>query len=649
MHGVSSPRSWIRCCLGGFGADDDDPSGWCLDECIERLAERSMPGLTFLFHPGGKIEDPLIARICGSDGEEWGPAAYSTSILWRESDALLLCSAYPEYPIAVHQTAEFRMCLEGRVYQSSETPWHAPLAAIAADILSGESHARMRAERRLTQLDGEFVVVFQDRRSDNVVVFGDCLGRLPVYVYQTDRVLIVSRNLSFIRRVTERIEIDRLAIAEHLLYGYPLGSRTLFKGVERLGPGSVIAIKHKSGRVELCKVSVPTVAAKSDMSEQELREVARQLSSAFKHACAVRVDLKGSTVVSLSGGLDSRCVAAAASSIDSIPLVAVTLSSGPGDREARLAAAVASVLRLNWRTLPIPRPTGADLLRLLRMKSGMNYLAMAFILPVFEFIQSEFGRGMTFFTGDGGDKLLPGHRPDSRITTARDLAQYIQTGQEVLPLPTVAAVTGVPIAEMLTALEERIASYPESAVDEKYTHFLVFERAFKWLFEGEDRNRHYFWSDTPFYARAPFAQAMSCPPRLKANYALYRLFMESLSPALLDVESTTCGPSLDFDRYPVKQLARGIRSWARQAAPSSIRRKLKSWRRQPVTGPVRACIREQLAGISPAAAYLSPPAVEAVLDRLDPTQAYTLFTVTSAVEYAASGRSILEKYRETVF
>jgi asparagine synthase (glutamine-hydrolysing) len=311
----------------------------------------------------------------------------------------------------------------------------------------------------------------------------------------------------------------------------------------------------------------------------------------------------------------------------------------------RLAAKVAAALQLNWKTVRFSPPSGLDLQRLLGMKSGMNYLGMAFILPFFDVLEAEYGRDLAFFTGDGGDKILPDHRPRSDVQSLDALVRYVLAKHEVLPLPTVASLTGVHALDIVASLEERLRSYPEEQFEDKHVHFVLFERAFKWLFEGEDRNRQFFWSVSPFYGREPFRLAMECPPRLKARYALYRSFMESLSPELIDVESTTCGPSLRLERHPVFRLGRTLRRWS----PVGLKRGWRQFTRPSVAAAVLDCIREQLAPSSPATKYVSPGHADAVLEELERTQAYMLLTLTSTIEHFTTGLSTLERYRDTYF
>jgi asparagine synthase (glutamine-hydrolysing) len=320
-------------------------------------------------------------------------------------------------------------------------------------------------------------------------------------------------------------------------------------------------------------------------------------------------------------------------------------AAGAGDPDVRLAAKVASALELNWRSIDVSRPTGTDLLRLLQMKGGMNHLGMAFILSFFDTLKREFGREMVFLTGDGGDKVLPDHRPKIQVHDLEGLMRYVLAKHEILPLQTVARLTGVSALDIMGALEDRLRSYPEEQLGDKHVHFVLFERAFKWLFEGEDRNRQFFWSVAPFYAREAFVLAMKCPARSKIHYSLYRCFMESLNPDLVDIESTTRGSTLRRRMPSISGLGQRLRL----LAPGVIKRRWRRLTRPRVPPNVLDCIRAQAGAGSSVSAYLSVPDLNETMERLEPTQASMLLTLTSTLEYFTTGRSTLERYPDSYF
>jgi hypothetical protein len=198
--------------------------------------------------------------------------------------------------------------------------------------------------------------------------------------------------------------------------------------------------------------------------------------------------------------------------------------------------------------------------------------------------------------------------------------------------------------DILSALEARVASYPEDDLGQKYVHFLLFEREFKFVFEGLDRNRSFFWSTSPFYEREFLYRAARVPAQFKTSFRLYRYFMEALNPELVDVENTSSGPGLRLERYPISRLARELR----RLTPAAVRR---AWRERKMRAPtpVIECLREQVMTQAAVAEYLSPTYVNTIVAQLDGLQSHILLTLTSTIEYFVGGRSTLDRFRGTDF
>jgi hypothetical protein len=81
-------------------------------------------------------------------------------------------------------------------------------------------------------------------------------------------------------------------------------------------------------------------------------------------------------------------------------------------------------------------------------------------------------------------------------------------------------------------LENHLMLYPEKTMEGKFAHFRIFERGFKWLYVGEDRNRLFMWSTTPFYDLSFFGASMEESQCGKDYYRLYKEFLLVLNPAL---------------------------------------------------------------------------------------------------------------------
>ena len=220
---------------------------------------------------------------------------------------------------------------------------------------------------------------------------------------------------------------------------------------------------------------------------------ANDLVSLFSDACKNRADSGNKNIISLSGGFDSRSVAACFH-INKIPFSAVTFVEPNKNHssDAEIAKQLAYVFDFDLKTYHLTPPQGKDLLTLIRIKNGLNFLRMSFILSFFDKIKEIHGSTINYFTGDGGDKLLPDIRPPKKLKDLEDLVSYIISRNSIFSIRDVAAVTKIPETEIIDELRHHVSSYPENEVNQKYVHFLIYERAFKWLFEGEDRNRFYF-------------------------------------------------------------------------------------------------------------------------------------------------------------
>jgi asparagine synthase (glutamine-hydrolysing) len=264
-----------------------------------------------------------------------------------------------------------------------------------------------------------------------------------------------------------------------------------------------------------------------------LRVNAEELAALFSEACQARAG-SSANVLSLSGGLDSRAVAAALA-MRGTPFHLASLDDGREHtrRDVRVGHQIAETLGMPYDVFQTPRPTGRGLSRLLRMTAGLNSAAMAFILFFFDHLRATYGDRLVYFTGDGGDKALPSLlTPTLWMRNHYALARHILTRSSIFYPDMAAALTGVAPNVVIGSLTDRLATYPERGISTIYAHFALYERAQHYLFDGEDRNRRCFTSAAPFYASRFMREALACPDQQKRGMALYREFLLALSPKL---------------------------------------------------------------------------------------------------------------------
>lgn len=573
---------------------------------------------------------------------------YEESILLHDEHLFLGYTGYERYPIKVIEKDGYYICLEGVIYGRSSTESTTELENLTSILFNGADRRPSRVSEWLSRMDGEFLIAVLDKRSGEMCVINDALGRLPVYYHEANGRIILSREARYITNLTGEVGFDAGAISHYLLLGYPLGKKTLFEKIFRLGPASLLRIGPNNHGMSL-ETMLHFNVEEHEKEERSPEYHAGTLTEALCRSCSDRADLSGKILMALSGGLDSRTIAACLKKRD-IQFTGITFldSLGTASPDIPIAEEVAKVLGCEWRMFRLEPPRGRDVLRLLRLKSGMNYLGMSFCLPLCLELRDIYGPEAVLFTGDGGDKLIPDIRPPVDLDNIDSLASYIIDNFGVLPLDLVSRLTGIGSREIIDGLKDRLESYDEDNMKAKCMHFLIFERNFKWLFEGEDRNRCHLWVTSPFYSLDCFTTALRCPGEYKERYRLYRDVLRELSPELTSIDYAKWKKPIDsksiaFYCYLRKRYL-SLPTYLRKLIKKMYKKNAGSYR----TGSlIMDCMRRQLDQCSAISDYLSTEDIRRNLHRLPKTGIENLFTVTSAIEDLQGMGSSIEEYNDS--
>src|SRR5688500_16859238 len=179
--------------------------------------------------------------------------SYKSETLLKEGPYILGCTKYAGYPVKIFENSEYWVCLEGMIYNKENTNdqifgllnrifMHEHITETDKNIISNQ----------LLQTDGDFIIYALDKRDGNFVIMNDILGRLPLYYYYKREIeLIVSRELPFLVSLTHDNNaggnrFDKMAMAQYLLLGFPLGNRTLLTDIYRLEPATILRISSNS-------------------------------------------------------------------------------------------------------------------------------------------------------------------------------------------------------------------------------------------------------------------------------------------------------------------------------------------------------------------------------------------------------------------
>lgn len=604
-----------------------------------------MPGLSFICDFNEDLRDGEPALLRALDSTRHYPH-FRSAVHTYERDIILACTDYEGYPFRIVETEDCVFHLEGMIYtpegpERSLTQLSAILSAYGtgrADLLAGW----------LLENDGDYVVAAVMKRTGDVVIINDILGRLPLYYHRKAKGLVVSREIGFITGLLGNKRPDRMAMVQTLLVGFAWGGRTLVDDVKRLEPASLIHVGRKEQRITLRNLYKFNFDDKRNGTDS-VRASANHLVDLFVETCRRRAGAftNRRNILGLSGGLDSRAVGAALLR-SGVELDGVTYldHTGTSAKDAEIAGKIARALNIRWNLITLDSPKGRDYLALLRLKSGLNYLGMSYIMPFFEAVRERYGANIAYFTGDGGQILKPELRMHKTVARVADLAQHILSTYKVFSLGEAAALSGMPADSLMDDLMSLLDGYPEGELKNKYVHFLLYEENVNRCFEGEDRNRFFFWSITPFYSIPFFTYALNTPDHRVSRYALCREFLRLLQPRIA---------SVDYARWSVP-----ITSWRIQLVflyhriPWRLKMKVRSLFKKPLTSypldaPAAVCLRQQIATCSGVGRYISGGTVESSIADWKRQQLDVLLTVTSSIENIECGRSAFEQFLHADF
>lgn len=565
-----------------------------------------MPGLSVDYRVAGSLL-PVRARWDAALEACRGDAPARQATLLEDDCCRIGSHAHDRYPIETREEAGLFIALEGRIYSGWARPPLEELMALAA-LLAAGAHDATTIGTRVRAWDGEYTALVYSRADRRLWMFSDALGRLPLYAAADARGLSVSRDQRFLLDHEGLGVVDRVGIAQLLLFGFPLGRHTLVQGIERVPAGQGFHASPHGVRV------IDGLGEPLDLEDKARAGLAPEhnagdLAELFTAGCRIRADAGDPPLLALSGGLDSRAVGAGLVRAGR-PFDAFTLRDHAGvyAHETPIARKLAAMFDAPWRSFQAPASRRGTLQRMLEMKSGLNSLAMGFSLPIFEMLHRSYGTGRTYWSGDGGDKVLPDHRPGLPGSGRADLAGYLIHSRPLWPAAMVARLTGVGEEELRAGVEQVIGRYPERSADQRFVRFHFTERAFRWIFEGEDCNRHYYWTVAPFFERDFLRAAFACPDDQKSGHRLYRDFLHRLHPAVNAIRDANLGLAMDSPAYAwsrrLRETARRfprLRHLLRQGMPQAV----------PQAHPrsIGALLRGQLEHSEPVRACFSVPAL----------------------------------------
>jgi len=451
-------------------------------------------------------------------------------------------ASFPEYLVRRVENDHALILVEGRIDSPDTTASDARLHEIA-ETAAGGGCAQNLVRDWMDQVESDYLILIAFPARNELLIFNDPFGRLPVYYNQGEDHLLVARECKFVRELMPRAAFDPVGWAELLWLGYPLGHRTLFKDIRHLSGGTLVHARLEGDRVHtrfthLHKLNLDEL----DPPGRSLHDYGAEIAESIRRACRSIARHGAANIVSLSGGNDSRVVAAALAH-EVQPLVAATCRDARGKavRDEPVAGQLAAALGIEWHALPVGLPDQEAMDRLVRMMDGMNTVDMAYMLPFLEQLIGRWGRDAMYWTGDGGKILLDCRYGRRRLRSMDDLIETIRRQHTVVPARTAESIMRLPAGTLYDEIRGVLSEYPERDLARKRLRYLFAERGRNWSFIGEDRARFFLQQATPFHSLEVFRRCVRIPDNLKQGNRLLRRVLLELSPECAAVPNADTG------------------------------------------------------------------------------------------------------------
>jgi asparagine synthase (glutamine-hydrolysing) len=273
--------------------------------------------------------------------------------------------------------------------------------------------AHWGVEGALKKFNGMFAFALWDRQEQTLYLSRDRAGEKPLYYGWAGNTLLFCSELKALHQHPDfRGEVDRGALAVYLRHNYIPAPHSIYKGIHKLPPGTLLAIRDFGSDASPKPFWSAKQAAEDGLSDPFVGsefEAVDQLNSLLNDAVSMRMEADVPLGAFLSGGIDSSLVVAIMQANSARPVKTFTIGfENALYNEAESAKAVAQHLGTDHTELYVaPEEAMAVIPRLPSLYD--EPFADSSQIPTFLVSQLARRDVTVSLSGDGGDELFGGY------------------------------------------------------------------------------------------------------------------------------------------------------------------------------------------------------------------------------------------------
>lgn len=270
---------------------------------------------------------------------------------------------------------------------------------------------------QLTGAEGEFNAFYWDERRKQLNIVNDRFAARPLYMAQTGNGVFFCTNLPLLLQLAKTpVKLDPLGVMQLFLYLHPVDNFTQVESVKRLRPASRMTLSESGAS---CK---PYWKLRYDVDyDLDPRKFSQEVFSAFRKSVADRARVAQHGVLALSGGLDSRFIAACMPEPGRFGAFTVGSYNCEEDLECKCAAEISRVYGFSHKQILLAPSDLPGFSREIFMLLG-NVTGLHAVAKFIRFPQTENECG---FSGAPGDVMAGGYIPGLFCTLPSRTQEFI--------------------------------------------------------------------------------------------------------------------------------------------------------------------------------------------------------------------------------